>query len=159
MAGTLATSNGGAVATATPGGITPTSTTGVGSAVATPAGTGAVGSANLSMVRMTALLDQAYKSLLILQDVGIDLLREASVTEEMAHHLTASFGERISLEQIRVIATLLTQIAEGSLTLVAQGHDAVRAALLANFQVLVAQEGLHALGADGAYVDSRRRAG
>lgn len=158
MAGTLATSNGTAVAAAR-GGNTLAPTAGSGGTLVAPGGTGAAGAANLSMVRMTALLDQAQKALLILQDVGIDLLREASVTEEMANYLTASFGERISLEQLRVIAGLLTQIAEGSLTLVAQGHDAVRAALLANFRVLVAQEALHSTGADGAYVDSQRRAG
>lgn len=132
----------------------PTST-----ALAAPAGTGAAGVANLSMVRMTALLDQAQKALLILQDVGTDLLREANATGDLAEFLTASFGERVSLEQLRVIANMLIQIAEGSLHVVAQGHEAVRAAIVANFQVLVAQEALHSTGADGAYVDSQRRAG
>ncbi len=151
MSGALTPTNGGSVSLAVPNSSN--------TALAAPGGSGAVGTANMSMVRMTALLDQAQKALLILQDVGIDLLREASVTEEMANYLTASFGERISLEQIRVIAQMLTQIAEGSLTLIANGHDAVRSALISNFQVLVAQESLHALGADGAYVDSQRRAG
>lgn len=130
-----------------------------GRSLAMPAGTGAVGVANMSLVRMTALLDQAQRALKILEQVGADLLREVTVTEEMANYLTASFGERISLEQLRVIAELLTQIAEGSLGLVGQGHDAVQAALIANFQVLVAQEALHSTGADGAYIDSQRRAG
>lgn len=151
MSGALTPTNGGSVSLAVPNSS--------GTALAAPSGSGAVGTANVSMVRMTALLNQAHKAILILQDVGIDLLREASVTEEMANHLTASFGERISLEQIRVIAQLLTQIAEGSLTLVANGHDAVRAALVSNFQVQIAQEQLHSLGADGAYIDSQRRAG
>ena len=132
---------------------------GGGGAVAAPGGTGAVGAANLSMARMTALFEQAEKAILILQDVGVDLLREATTTEDLATHLTASFGERISLEQIRIVANMLTQIAEGSLTVVRQGHESVRAALVANFQVLVAQEALHSLGADGAWVDSQRRAG
>lgn len=128
-------------------------------ALAAPAGAGAAGAANISMARMIVLLEQARKALLILQDVGADLMREASVTGEMADALTASFGERTSLEEMRVIAGMLLQIAEGSLSLVARGGDAARTALMANFQVLVAQEQLHALGADGAYVDSRRRAG
>ncbi|MFI5938116.1 hypothetical protein [Actinoplanes sp. NPDC051494] len=130
-----------------------------GGALAAPAGPGAVGTTNLSMVRMVTLLDQALKALLILQDVGTDLLQETTTTEDLANHLTASFGERISLEQLRVIAGMLTQIAEGSLQIVGNGHDAVRTALLANFQVAVVQEQLHSLGADGAYVDSQRRAG
>lgn len=128
-------------------------------ALAAPGGTGAAGAANLSMVRMTALLDQAHRAILILQEVGVDLQREAAATGDMAEYLTASFGERTSLEQLRAIAAVLIQIAEGSLTVVASGHDAVRAALVANFQVLVAQEALHSTGADGAYVDSQRRAG
>lgn len=130
-----------------------------GGALAVPGGTGAAGAANLSMVRMAALLDQAHKALKILEEVGVDLLREASTTADLAEHLTASFGERTSLEQLRAIAAMLTQIAEGSLNVVGNGHDAVRAALLANFQVLVAQEALHSTGADGAYVDSQRRIG
>lgn len=129
------------------------------SAIAMPGGTGAAGQTNLSMVRMTALLEQAHRAILILQDVGIDLLREANATGDLAEYLTASFGERTSLEQIRAIAGVLTQVAEASLTVVANGHDAVRSAIVANFQVLVAQEALHALGADGAYIDSQRRAG
>ena len=130
-----------------------------GNALAMPGGTGAVGQANQSMVRMTALLEQALKAFLILQDVGVDLRREAIATADMAEHLTASFGERVSLEQLVVIANMLTQIAEGSLTVVANGRDAVNAALVANFQVLIAQEALHSTGADGAYIDSQRRAG
>jgi hypothetical protein len=111
------------------------------------------------MTRMTVLLEQAHKALLILQDVGRDLLLQANVTGDMADHLTASLGERTSLEELRVIAAMLTRIADGSLQVVLSGHDSVRVALMANLQVLVAQETLHALGADGAYVDSRRRAG
>jgi hypothetical protein len=123
------------------------------------AGTGAAGAANLSMVRITTLLQQAQQALLILQDVGINLTREATVTGDLADRLTASFGERTSLEELRIIAAILTQVVDGSLQLVARGHDAVRTALVANFQVLVAQEHLHSLGADGAWVDSQRRAG
>ncbi len=128
-------------------------------ALAAPGGTGAAGAANLSMVRMAALLEQAQKALLILQDVGNDLRTEVAVTGDMAERLTASFGERMSLEQLGVIANMLTQIAEGSLNLITQGHDAVYTALRANFEVLVRQEALHATGADGAWVDSQRRAG
>jgi len=154
----MSASNGsGALAPRSAGGLA--APAGGGAALAAPSGTGAVGTTNLSMVRMTTLLEQAQKALLLLQDVGIDLLREASVTEDLANYLTASFGERISLEQVRVIAQLITQIVEASLQVVAQGHDAVRGALLANFQVQITQEQLHALGADGAYVDSQRRAG
>ena len=127
--------------------------------LAMPGGTGAAGQANQSMIRMAALLEQAHKAFLILQDVGIDLRREAITTAEMADQLTASFGERISLEQLTVMANLLNQIAEGSLTVVAQGRDAVSAALVANYHVLIAQEALHSLGADGGYIDSQRRAG
>jgi len=132
---------------------------GMGTALVAPGGTGAAGAANMSMVRMTALLEQAHKAILILLDVGHDLRGEAEQTGDMAEYLTASFGERTSLEQLRMIANMLIQIADGSLNVVAVGHDAVRSALVANFQVLVAQEQLHATGADGAYVDSQRRAG
>ncbi|WP_045740843.1 hypothetical protein [Actinoplanes rectilineatus] len=147
-----------AVSPTTGGSITP-NTAGPGTALAAPGGTGAAGAATMSMVRMTALLEQARKALLILQDVGVDLLRESAATKDTADYLTASFGERISLEEIVTIATMLGQIADASLNVVAQGHDSVRAALAANFQVLVVQEQLHALGADGGYVDSQRRAG
>lgn len=132
---------------------------GRGAALAMPGGTGAVGQANLSMVRMATLLEQARKSLLILQDVSSDLRAEVVNTADIAESLTASFGERISLEQLVVIANMLGQIAEGSIGVVAQGGDAVSSALVSNYQVLVAQDALHSLGADGAYVDSQRRLG
>lgn len=148
----------GELAPAVANGVVPRST-GTSTALATPAGTGAVGVANLSMVRMAALLEQAQRALKILQDVGIDLMREVTITEDMANYLTASLGERISLEQLRIISQMLTQIVDGSLQLVANGNEAVRAALVANFQVQVAQEALHSTGADGAYIDSQRRAG
>ncbi|WP_033338952.1 hypothetical protein [Catenuloplanes japonicus] len=137
------------------GGIAPRS----GGAMAMPSGTGAAGAANVSMVRMIVLLGQAVRALDVLEDVGRDLLAEATTTEEMANYLTASFGERISLEEIRIIAQMLTQIVDGSKKLVHKGAESVRAATMANFQVRVAQEQLHSLGADGAWVDSQRRAG
>lgn len=132
--------------------------TGGGSLVA-PSGTGAVGVVAISIARMSVLLEQAHKALLLLDDVGRDLRREATVTDDMVQYLTASFGERISIEQIRVIAGMLTQISEGSLGLVRQALDAVRQALVSNIQVQVAQEGVHATGADGGYIDSQRRVG
>jgi len=130
-----------------------------GTALAAPAGTGAVGVVAISIARMSVLLDQAHKALKILDDVGGDLLREATVTDEMVQYLTASFGERISINEIRVIANMLTRISEGSLGLVAQALDNVRVALMSNIQVQRAQEGVHATGADGGYVDSQRRVG
>lgn len=130
-----------------------------GGALATPDGTGAAGATAISLTRQYLLLDKAWQALKILEDVGIDLYGEVTVTEDMANHLSASYGERISLEQIRVIAGMLTQIAEGSLNLVLNGRDAVQSAVAANLQVRVIQEQLHATGADGAYVDSQRRAG
>jgi hypothetical protein len=141
----------------TPGGVTQQPRGGA--ALAMPAGTGAAGAANLSMVRMGALLQQAHKAVKIFEEVGEELRHEATATAETADSLTASFGERISLEQLLVIANMLTQIAEGTERLIVNGADAVIGALAANFQVLVAQEQLHATGADGAYVDSQRRAG
>jgi hypothetical protein len=156
MAGTLATSNGGAVAPQTGSGFAVPS--GGGSLIA-PSGTGAVGVVAISIARMSVLLEQAHKALLLLDDVGRDLYREASGTEEMVQYLTASFGERISIEEIRVIAGMLTKISEGSLGLVAQALDNVRVALVSNIQVQRAQEGVHATGADGAYIDSQRRVG
>lgn len=129
------------------------------SALTMPGGTGAAGQANLSMARMAALLEQAHKAFLILQDVGADLRAETIATADMAEALTASFGERISLEQLVVTANILTQVAEASLTVVAQGRDAVNGALVANYQVLIAQEALHSTGADGRWIDSQRRMG
>ena len=138
------------------GGMAPSSG---GGAMAAPAGTGAAGAASVSMVRMVVLLEQALKGLKILEDVGNDLLKEVTVTEEMANYLTASFGERVSLEELKIIAQMLTQIVDGSKRLVLNGAVSVRNATVANFEVRAAQARLHALGADGAYVDSQRRAG
>jgi hypothetical protein len=156
MSGTLATSNGGAVASKTVGGITVPNG---GRSLVAPGGTGAVGVVAISIARMSVLLDQANKALLLLDDVGRDLHREATVTDEMVQYLTASFGERISIDEIRVIAGMLTQISEGSIGLVAQALDSVRQALVSNIQVQRAQEGVHATGADGGYIDSQRRVG
>lgn len=128
-------------------------------AVVMPAGTGAAGATNLALVRMAALLQQALKAVKIFEDVGNDLRFEATTAGEVADLLTASLGERTSLEQLGTIADMLLQIAEGTELLISNGKDAVHGALSANFQVLAAQEALHATGADGAYVDSQRRAG
>lgn len=128
-------------------------------ALVAPGGTGAAGQANLSMARMSALLELAHKAFMTLQDVGDDLRAEVTATADMAEALTASFGERISLEQLVVTANILTQVAEASLAVVAQGRDAVNAALVANLQVRIAQEALHSTGADGSWIDSQRRAG
>lgn len=128
-----------------------------GGSLAMPGGSTAAAQANFSMVRMTTLLEQARKALLILQDVSTDLRSEVVSTADIAEALTASFGERVSLEQLVVIANMLGQIAEGSIGVVVQGHDAVSSALHSNFQVLVAQDALNSLGADGGYVS--RRAG
>jgi hypothetical protein len=108
---------------------------------------------------MVALLDRAQKALAILRDVGDDLKAQAKATGDVADALLASFGERMSLEQLNVIAGMLIDIADGSQRLVQNGHDECRSALVNNFRVRVAQEALHSLGADGAYVDSRRIAG
>lgn len=156
MAGTLATSNGGAVAPQTGSGFAIPSG---GGSLVTPSGTGAVGVVAISLARMSVLLEQAHKAFLLLQDLGVDLRNEATVTDDMVQYLTASLGERMSVEHIRVIAGMLTQIADGSLGLVAQALDAVRVALVSNMQVQVAQEGVHATGADGGYIDSQRRVG
>jgi len=138
------------------GGIAPAAG---GGALVAPDGPGAAGVAAVSLTRQYLLLDKAHQALVILQDVGTDLLREAITNEDLANYLTASFGERVSQETIRTIAGMLTQIAEGSLSLVAQGRDACQAGAMANVQVRVIAEQLHATGADGAYVDSQRRAG
>ena len=148
--GTLATSTGGGLAAPTAG---------RGTALAAPDGPGAAGVAAVSLTRQFLLLDKAHQALIILNDVGADLLREATANEDMVNYLTASYGERMSQEQIRTIAGMLVQIAEGSLSLVAQGRDACRAGAMANVQVQAIAEQLHATGADGAYVDSQRRAG
>jgi hypothetical protein len=144
-------------ALSTTSGGTP-ATTG-GSALAAPDGTGAAGATNLALARMAVLLDQARKAIQLLDEVGTDLLATAAAVEDVGNALGASTGERVSLEEIRVIARMLNEIADGSLALVARGHESTHAAFLANFQVLAAQEALHSLGADGAYVDSQRRAG
>lgn len=158
MSGTLATSNGGVVAPQSAGGIAVPAGSGGGSLVA-PGGTGAVGVVAVSIARMTVLLDQALKALKILDDVGRDLNAEVLVTDEMVQFLTASFGERISISEIRTIAGMLVRISEGSIGLVNQALDSVRSALLANISVQRAQEGVHATGADGGYIDSQRRIG
>lgn len=131
---------------------------GVGAALA-PGGTGAAGAVNVSLVRIVALLDRAQKALAILRDVGDDLRAESMASGDVAEGLLASFGERMSLEQLTVISGMLIEIADGSQRLVQNGHDAARTALVDNFRVRVAQEALHSLGTDGAYVDSRRLAG
>lgn len=131
---------------------------GTGTLVA-PDGPGAAGVAAVSLTRQYLLLDKAHQALTILLDVGMDLTRESITNEDLMAHLTASFGERYSQEQIRTIAGMLTQIAEGSLNLVAQARDACQAGATANLQVQAIAEQLHSTGADGAYVDSQRRAG
>ena len=128
-------------------------------AIAVPDGTGAVGAANLSMVRMTALLEHGMKGLSILEDVGKELLREVTTTSEIAEYLTASLGERVALDELRNLAQMFIQVVDGNRQLIGRSIEALKAALVANFQVLVVQEQMHALGADGAYLDSQRRAG
>ncbi len=127
--------------------------------VAATTGTGAVGAANLSMIRMAVLLDQIHRGLKIIEDAAKELAVETTVTGEMAELLVGSFGERASLRQLQLLAGMLVRSVEGSTVLVVRSADGVKAALVANLQVQQAQKQLHDLGADGGYVDSQRRAG
>ncbi|PRY24027.1 hypothetical protein [Pseudosporangium ferrugineum] len=147
------------LATTTPGTMTTPAAGSTAGTLVAPDGPGAAGVAAVSLTRQYLLLDKAHQALTILFDVGADLTREAITNEDLMGYLTASFGERYSQEQIRTIAGMLTQIAEGSLNLVAQARDACQAGATANLHVQAIAEQLHATGADGAYVDAQRRAG
>lgn len=130
-----------------------------GRAVGVPDGAGAAGAAFVSMARVAVLLEQVNRSLVLFEEMGKEIADEVRVTGELAEFLTASLGEREALQQLRILADMLDKVSKSGQILVTKNREQVQAALVANAQVLRAQADLHALGADGAYVDGQRRAG
>lgn len=132
-----------------------------GGVVATPldADTAAIGEVFRRLTLVVTLLEQFKSAISLQKDIGTRMTAELTVSADLMERLTATLGERISVDRLLRIAHLLGQLVEAGIALSNEAFDAIDQACRSNLEGKAALEAVYALGMDGGYGDTQRRAG